>query len=143
MPRKQQGWVTFQASDQERQILEQFCQLSQRSKTDILRELVRGLSQPPVEIAPLEPTIVSEDPAQPSPSGTPEVPMVKVSARNLLRGRVKQVTLGTVHAEVVVEIAPTCDLTATITRSSSEQLGLQPGKQVYAVIKSSNIMIAE
>jgi molybdopterin-binding protein len=69
--------------------------------------------------------------------------MVKVSARNLLRGRVKQVTLGTVHAEVVVEIAPTCDLTATITRSSSEQLGLQPGKQVYAVIKSSNIMIAE
>lgn len=143
MPRKQQGWVTFQTSDQERQILEQFCQLSQRSKTDILRELVRGLSQSAVEAPPVERSAGAEHSSQVSPSGASEVPMVKVSARNILRGRVKQLTLGTVNAEVVVEIAPGCDLISTITRSSAEQLGLHSGKQVYAVIKSSNIMIAE
>ncbi|MFN6035653.1 MAG: transporter, partial [Dolichospermum sp.] len=43
MPRKSQGWVTFQISEEERQILEEFCQNSQRTKTEILRELVRGL----------------------------------------------------------------------------------------------------
>lgn len=45
MPRKDQGWVTFQTSEEERKILEEFCQNSQRTKTEILRELVRGLKQ--------------------------------------------------------------------------------------------------
>ncbi|NEQ28276.1 MAG: transporter, partial [Microcoleus sp. SIO2G3] len=41
MPRKEQGWVTFQTSDEERRILEEFSKQSQRTKTEILRELVR------------------------------------------------------------------------------------------------------
>ena len=45
MPRKDQGWVTFQTSEEERKILEEFCQNSQRTKTEILRELVRGLNK--------------------------------------------------------------------------------------------------
>ena len=45
MPRKEQGWVTFQTSDEERKLLDEFCQLSQRTKTEILRELVRGLGK--------------------------------------------------------------------------------------------------
>ncbi|MFM7427121.1 MAG: transporter, partial [Elainella sp.] len=34
MPRKAQGWITFQSSEEERQILEQVCQQTQRTKTE-------------------------------------------------------------------------------------------------------------
>ena len=45
MPKKEQGSVTFQTSEEERKILQEFCGKSQRTKTEILRELVRGLNQ--------------------------------------------------------------------------------------------------
>jgi hypothetical protein len=45
MPRKEQGWVTFQTSEEERKILEEFCEQFHRSKTEILRELVRSLNR--------------------------------------------------------------------------------------------------
>jgi hypothetical protein len=34
IPRKQQGWITFQSSEEERKILEEYCQQSQRTKTE-------------------------------------------------------------------------------------------------------------
>jgi transcription elongation factor GreA-like protein len=43
MPRKQQGWITFQSSLEEMQLLEQYCKQSQRTKTDVLRSLLRSL----------------------------------------------------------------------------------------------------
>lgn len=43
MPRKKQGWITFQLSTEERQLLEQYCQEFQRTKTDVLRSLLRNL----------------------------------------------------------------------------------------------------
>lgn len=43
MPRKEQGWITFQLSTEERQLLEQYCQEFQRTKTDVLRSLLRSL----------------------------------------------------------------------------------------------------
>jgi hypothetical protein len=45
MPRKEQRWVTFQTSDEERRILEEFSKQSQGTKTEILKELVRGLGE--------------------------------------------------------------------------------------------------
>lgn len=45
MPRKEQGWITFQASTEERTLLEQYCRRTQRTKTEVLRELVRSLRQ--------------------------------------------------------------------------------------------------
>ncbi|HBK24801.1 MAG TPA: transporter, partial [Planktothrix sp. UBA10369] len=52
MPRKDQGWITFQSSDEERRILEQICQQTQRTKTEILREMIRqmGPSSPSAEL---------------------------------------------------------------------------------------------
>lgn len=143
MPRKEQGWITFQSSEEERQILEQYCQQSQRSKTEILRELVRNL--PPVEQPgqPAEAPVVSEALVETIPPANPTLKSIKVSARNILQGTVKQITLGAVNAEVAVEIAPGVELVSSITRTSAEQLGLCKGKAVYAVIKSSSIMIAE
>ncbi|MEH2311598.1 MAG: hypothetical protein V7K35_09390 [Nostoc sp.] len=43
MPRKEQGWITFQLSLQERQLLEQYCKRFKRTKTDVLRSLLRSL----------------------------------------------------------------------------------------------------
>ena len=45
MPRKDGKWIGFQASDEEAEILEAYCEKTMRSKTEILRELVRGLKR--------------------------------------------------------------------------------------------------
>jgi len=67
---------------------------------------------------------------------------MKVSARNVLKGTVKKVVTGAVNTEVILEIAPGVEITSMITRASAEHLGLAEGKEAYAVIKSSNVMVA-
>jgi molybdopterin-binding protein len=68
---------------------------------------------------------------------------MKISARNQLTGRVKAVTLGAVMAEVVVELSDGQELVSAITRHSAEQMQLQPGDQVTAIIKSTEVMIGK
>jgi molybdopterin-binding protein len=146
MPRKEQGWITFQSSEEERKILEQYCQQSQRSKTEILRELVRSLTQQ--SLSPQPPASKqgrqedSGTSSRESFSQNPELKAMKVSARNVLKGTVKRVVTGSVNTEVTMEIASNVELISIITRASAEQLDLSEGKEAYAVIKSSNIMIA-
>ncbi|MBD6614993.1 transporter [Komarekiella sp. 'clone 1'] len=67
---------------------------------------------------------------------------MQVSARNALKGTVKNVVVGSVNTEVTVEIVPGVEVTAIITKSSAENLKLTEGKQVYAIVKSSDVMIA-
>lgn len=67
---------------------------------------------------------------------------MEVSARNALKGTVKQIHSGAVNSEVILEIVPGVEVTAIITKSSVESLGLEEGKQAYAVIKSSDVMIS-
>ena len=135
MPRKEQGWITFQSSEEERQILEQYCQQSQRSKTDILRELLRNLDKNTGKTAKK----LKNTPGEVDLTNALEL---KFSARNMVRGVIKQVIWGTVNVEVRLEVAPNLELTAVITKASAEELGLEEGQEAYAVIKSSNIMIA-
>jgi molybdopterin-binding protein len=130
MPRKQQGWITFQSSEAERQLLEQHCHQVQRTKTEVLRELLRSL----------EPSHSAQPQFAPTPQ-LKEEPM-KISARNVFQGTVKRLTLGAVNAEVTIEIAPGVEITSIITKASAEQLELAEGKPAYAVIKSSNVMVA-
>jgi len=66
---------------------------------------------------------------------------MKISARNVIKGKVKQVTPGAVNSEVIVEVADGVEMVSIITKSSAERLGLTPGKTVYAIIKASNVMI--
>jgi molybdopterin-binding protein len=63
-----------------------------------------------------------------------------ISARNQLPGTIKFVTLGTVMAEVVVDVGGT-EVVAAITRHSVESLGLKEGDQVKAVIKATEVMV--
>ncbi|MEH2376738.1 TOBE domain-containing protein [Nostoc sp.] len=67
---------------------------------------------------------------------------MQVSARNALKGTVKNVVVGSVNTEVTLEIAPGVEVTSIITKSSAESLKLTEGKQVYAIVKSSDVIIA-
>jgi len=67
---------------------------------------------------------------------------MKISARNVLKGKVKQVKAGAINTEVTVELAGGNEIVSVITKASAERLGLTAGKEVYAVIKASNVMIA-
>ena len=67
---------------------------------------------------------------------------MKFSARNMLKGKVKQVTRGAVNSEVTIELPGGLEVVSIITNTSAENLGLKEGKEAYAVIKASNVMVA-
>jgi molybdopterin-binding protein len=67
---------------------------------------------------------------------------MKLSARNVLKGTVKQIITGAVNCEVVLVTARGEEIVAVITKESVESLGLAEGKEVYAVIKASSVMLA-
>jgi molybdopterin-binding protein len=67
---------------------------------------------------------------------------MKISARNVLKGKVKQVKVGAVNTEVIIELPGGAEIVSIITKESAENLKLAKGKAVYAVIKASNVMIA-
>lgn len=68
--------------------------------------------------------------------------MMKISARNMIKGKVKALTHGAVNTEVVVELPGGTEIVSIITKTSADSLGLAQGKEVYAVIKASNVMLA-
>jgi molybdopterin-binding protein len=67
---------------------------------------------------------------------------MKISARNVLKGRVSRLIHGAVNTEVIIELPGKIEVVSIITKSSAKKLGLKKGKEVYAVIKASNVMIA-
>lgn len=67
---------------------------------------------------------------------------MKLSARNILKGKVTQVKQGAVNTEVILELPGGAQIVSIITKESAENLGLATGKTAYAVIKASNVMIA-
>jgi len=67
---------------------------------------------------------------------------MRLSARNVLKGKIKQVKPGVVNSEIVLDLGNGVELVSIITKESTEKLGLAPGKEAYAVIKASNVMIA-
>ena len=67
---------------------------------------------------------------------------MKISARNVLKGKVKSITDGAVNSEVLVELPGGNQVVSVITKSSVASLQLAAGKEVYVVIKASNVMLA-
>ena len=67
---------------------------------------------------------------------------MKVSARNVLKGKVKKVNHGAVNSEVIVQLPNGPEIVSIITKTSAENLGLKEGKEVYAIIKASNVILA-
>jgi len=67
---------------------------------------------------------------------------MRISARNVLSGKVSKITPGAVNTEVEIELVGGQKVVSVITVQSAQDLGLAVGKQVYAVIKASSVMIA-
>lgn len=65
---------------------------------------------------------------------------MEISARNQLPGTITRVTLGSVMAEVALDVAGN-EVVAAVTRASVERMGLKEGDQVSAIIKATEVMI--
>ena len=57
---------------------------------------------------------------------------MRVSARNLLKGRIKQIEPGAVNSEIVLELPGGVEVVSIITNKSVKALGLSVGKDAYA-----------
>lgn len=66
---------------------------------------------------------------------------MKISARNVLSGKVISIVRDPVTTEVTLEIAPGVQVVSTITSSSAQSLNLTEGGPAYAVIKASSVMV--
>jgi len=66
---------------------------------------------------------------------------MKISARNTIKGKIVEIKEGIVNSEVVLDVNG-IKLVSVITKDSAEALGLKVGKEAYAIIKASNVMIA-
>ena len=67
---------------------------------------------------------------------------MKISARNMLKGRVARITHGAVNTEVELELPGGTKVVSIITKTSAENMSLKKEQEVYAVIKASSVMIA-
>ncbi len=68
---------------------------------------------------------------------------MKISARNQLKGKIKEVKRGSVMAEVVVTLPDGQEIVSAITLGSVDALKLQVGEAVTAIIKSTEVMIGK
>jgi len=68
--------------------------------------------------------------------------MMKISARNVLKGKIKTVNHGAVNSEITIALPGGIQVVSIITKKSAQSMRLSKGKEVYAVIKASNVMVA-
>jgi molybdopterin-binding protein len=66
---------------------------------------------------------------------------MKISARNILPGTIKNVRKGPISAVVTIEIAPGVEIVSSITAESATHLKLKKGQPACAIIKASSVMI--
>jgi molybdopterin-binding protein len=65
-----------------------------------------------------------------------------LSARNRLQGTIEEIQMGDVLAHVTVRVAGGT-IESVITRRSAEEMGLEKGDTVTAVVKATEVMIAK
>ena len=68
---------------------------------------------------------------------------VQLSARNQLKAKVLSIKLGTIMAEVVVELPDGQPVVSAITRASAEGLGLKEGDDIVVIIKATEVMLGK
>jgi len=68
--------------------------------------------------------------------------IMEISARNQLKGTIKQITRGSVNGEVLVDIGGQT-VTSSITLASIDRLALKVGDSVAAIVKATDVMIGK
>jgi molybdopterin-binding protein len=68
---------------------------------------------------------------------------MKLSARNVFKGKVLEVVIGPVNSKVMVDIGGGNVVTSMVTAGAVEDLGIAVGDEVHVIIKSSDVMLAK
>ncbi|TPK64525.1 transporter [Mesorhizobium sp. B2-4-19] len=66
---------------------------------------------------------------------------MKISARNVLKGTITEIVEGATTSHVRIDIGGGAIVTASITNEAVADLKLEKGKQAYAVVKASDVMV--
>ena len=66
---------------------------------------------------------------------------MKISARNILPGKVKAIKKGPISSVVTLEIAPGVEIVSSITSESAAGLKLKKGQKAYAIVKASSVLV--
>ena len=66
---------------------------------------------------------------------------MRLSARNSIPGKITNIKLGPVSAEVTINVAPGIDIVSVISTASADDLKLKVGAPAFAVIKASSVMV--
>ena len=66
---------------------------------------------------------------------------MKISARNILPGKVKAIKKGPISSVITLEIAPGVEIVSSITSESAASLKLKKGQTAYAIVKASSVLV--
>ena len=66
---------------------------------------------------------------------------MKLSARNQFKGKVVDIQEGAVNGIVKIDIGGGNVMSATISMNAIQELGLAVGKEAYAVVKATSVMV--
>lgn len=66
---------------------------------------------------------------------------MKLSARNIIKGKIVSLTTGATTTQVKLEVAAGFIITSSITNEAATDLGLTIGKDATAIVKSSDVII--
>lgn len=68
---------------------------------------------------------------------------MKLSARNVLKGRIEEVVPGVTTARIRIAVAGGARITSSITTEAAQELDLKVGDEVSAIIKASDVIVAK
>lgn len=66
---------------------------------------------------------------------------MKLSARNQLKGKIISIENGSVNAIVHIDVGNGNIISSTISMDAVKELGLTVGKEAYAIIKATSVMV--
>ncbi len=66
---------------------------------------------------------------------------MKLSARNVLKGKIVRITKGPLNTLVVLQIAPGVNISSVVTSEAARELKLAKGKPAYAIIKAPSVIL--
>lgn len=72
---------------------------------------------------------------------TKEERVMKISARNQIKGKIVEIEEGVVTARVVLDIGNGNKISSSITMNAVQDLGLKVGGEAYAIVKASSVMV--
>ncbi len=68
---------------------------------------------------------------------------MRVSARNVLTGKISHITPGAVNSEVTIDLGEGVEIVAILTRRSVDELGLSVGLAATALVKAGFVLLAK